>query len=179
MMSTCCLKHVEAWNRHIEKECIKLVIIQNYVEMHGQQNIKKHSFEFPSSRSRKSQHVVMQFFSSQARAIECLSKCSELTQMKSSHVRNITDSDSSVFRDNLFHSSHIFICFACWWSSWAPVTFSRGHTTFENGKPPKNLCSACSVLPKGTFQYFGSSTFFPHFKTNFMHTCCSLKSAIF
>ena len=29
-MSTCCSKHVEAWNKHIEKECIKLVIIQNH-----------------------------------------------------------------------------------------------------------------------------------------------------
>ena len=40
MMSTCFSKHVESWNKHIEKECIKLVINQNYVEMHGQQNIK-------------------------------------------------------------------------------------------------------------------------------------------
>ena len=40
MMSTCCSKHVEAWNKHIEKECINLVIIQNYFEMHSQQNIK-------------------------------------------------------------------------------------------------------------------------------------------
>ena len=40
MMSTCYSKHVQAWNKHIEKECIKLVIIQNYFEMHGQQNIK-------------------------------------------------------------------------------------------------------------------------------------------
>ena len=40
MMRTYCSKYVEAWNKHIEKECIKLVIIQNYFEMHGQQNIK-------------------------------------------------------------------------------------------------------------------------------------------
>jgi hypothetical protein len=40
MMSTCCLKHVEAWNKYIKKECITLVINQNYVKMHGQQNIK-------------------------------------------------------------------------------------------------------------------------------------------
>jgi hypothetical protein len=40
MMSTCCLKHAEARNKYIEKECVKLVINQNYVEMHGQQNIK-------------------------------------------------------------------------------------------------------------------------------------------
>ena len=40
MMSTCCSEHVEARNKHIEKECIKFVINQNYVEMHGQQNIK-------------------------------------------------------------------------------------------------------------------------------------------
>jgi hypothetical protein len=39
-MSTCCSKHVEAWNKYIEKECVKLVINQNYVEMHDQQNIK-------------------------------------------------------------------------------------------------------------------------------------------
>ena len=32
MMSTCCSKHVEAWNKHIEKECNKLVIIQNLNE---------------------------------------------------------------------------------------------------------------------------------------------------
>jgi hypothetical protein len=29
MMSTCCSKHVEAWNKYIEKECVKLVINQN------------------------------------------------------------------------------------------------------------------------------------------------------
>jgi hypothetical protein len=40
MMSTCCSKHVEAWNKYIKKECVKLVINQNYVKMHGQQNIK-------------------------------------------------------------------------------------------------------------------------------------------
>jgi hypothetical protein len=33
-------KHVEAWNKYIKKECVKLVINQNYVKMHGQQNIK-------------------------------------------------------------------------------------------------------------------------------------------
>jgi hypothetical protein len=41
MMSTCCSKHVEAWNKYIKNECVKLVINQNYVKMHGQQNIKK------------------------------------------------------------------------------------------------------------------------------------------
>jgi hypothetical protein len=40
MMSTCCSKHVEAWNKYIKKEWVKLVINQNYVKMHGQQNIK-------------------------------------------------------------------------------------------------------------------------------------------
>jgi hypothetical protein len=40
MMSTCCSKHVEAWNKYIKKECVKLVINKNYVKMHGQQNIK-------------------------------------------------------------------------------------------------------------------------------------------
>jgi hypothetical protein len=40
MMNTCCLRHVEAWNKYIEKECLKLVINQNYVEMHGPQNVK-------------------------------------------------------------------------------------------------------------------------------------------
>jgi hypothetical protein len=38
-MSTCS-KHVQAWNKYTEKECVKLIINQNYVEMHGQQNIK-------------------------------------------------------------------------------------------------------------------------------------------
>jgi hypothetical protein len=40
MMRTCCSKHAEAWNKYIKKECVKLVINQNYVEMHGQQNMK-------------------------------------------------------------------------------------------------------------------------------------------
>jgi hypothetical protein len=40
MMSTCARKHVEARNKYIKKECVKLVINQNYVKMHGQQNIK-------------------------------------------------------------------------------------------------------------------------------------------
>ena len=46
MMSTCCSKHVEAWNKHVEKECIKLVINQNYVEVQGQQNIENVSLTF-------------------------------------------------------------------------------------------------------------------------------------
>jgi hypothetical protein len=41
MMSTCCSKNVEAWNKYIEKEYDKLIINQNYVEMYGQQNVKK------------------------------------------------------------------------------------------------------------------------------------------
>jgi hypothetical protein len=40
MMSTRCSKHVEAWNKYIKRECVKLVINQNYVKMHGQKNIK-------------------------------------------------------------------------------------------------------------------------------------------
>jgi hypothetical protein len=41
MMSTGCSKHVETWNKYIEKEYVKLAINQNYVEMlYGQQNIK-------------------------------------------------------------------------------------------------------------------------------------------
>jgi hypothetical protein len=39
MMSTCCSKHVEAWNKYIKKEGVKLVINQHYVKMHGQKNI--------------------------------------------------------------------------------------------------------------------------------------------
>ena len=30
LMSTCCSKHVQAWNKYIEKGCVKLVINQNY-----------------------------------------------------------------------------------------------------------------------------------------------------
>jgi hypothetical protein len=56
MMSTCCSKHVEAWNKYIEKECVKLDINQNYVEMHGQQNIKTmaivHSSLYPAVADR-------------------------------------------------------------------------------------------------------------------------------
>jgi hypothetical protein len=32
MMSTCCSKYVEEWNKYIKKECVKLVINQNYFE---------------------------------------------------------------------------------------------------------------------------------------------------
>jgi hypothetical protein len=46
MMSTCCSKHVQAWNKYIEKECFKLVINQSYVEMRGQQNIKNLQAKF-------------------------------------------------------------------------------------------------------------------------------------
>jgi hypothetical protein len=31
MMSTCCSKHVEEWNKYIDKECVKLIINQNYL----------------------------------------------------------------------------------------------------------------------------------------------------
>jgi hypothetical protein len=41
MMGTCCSKHVRGINKYIKKECIKLVITQNCIEMQGQQNIKK------------------------------------------------------------------------------------------------------------------------------------------
>jgi hypothetical protein len=30
IMSTCCSKHVEAWNKYIKKECVKLVINQKW-----------------------------------------------------------------------------------------------------------------------------------------------------
>jgi hypothetical protein len=30
MMSTCCSKHVQVWNKYSEKECVKLVINQNW-----------------------------------------------------------------------------------------------------------------------------------------------------
>jgi hypothetical protein len=42
MMSTFCSKHAEPWNKYIGKERVKVVINQNYVEMHGQQNIEKY-----------------------------------------------------------------------------------------------------------------------------------------
>jgi hypothetical protein len=32
MMSTCCSKHVEAWNKYIKKECVKLVINQSKLQ---------------------------------------------------------------------------------------------------------------------------------------------------
>jgi hypothetical protein len=37
-----CSKRVEDWYKHIRKKelCVKLVIYQNYTEMHGKQNIK-------------------------------------------------------------------------------------------------------------------------------------------
>jgi hypothetical protein len=50
MMSTFCSKHVEAWNKYIKKECVKLVINQNYVKMHGQQNIKNEAFFLTQNR---------------------------------------------------------------------------------------------------------------------------------
>jgi hypothetical protein len=40
MMNTCCSKHVEAWNKYIKKECVKLVINRNYFKMRGHQNMK-------------------------------------------------------------------------------------------------------------------------------------------
>jgi hypothetical protein len=45
---TCCSKNVEAWTKYIKKECVKLVINQNYVKMHGQQNIKYKKLFIPS-----------------------------------------------------------------------------------------------------------------------------------
>jgi hypothetical protein len=35
-----CSKHVQAGNKYMKKECVKLVTNQNYVKMHGQQYIK-------------------------------------------------------------------------------------------------------------------------------------------
>ena len=53
-MSICCSKHVEAWDEYIEKECVKLVInLKNYVEMHGQQNIKYCMFCLKCTGRRK------------------------------------------------------------------------------------------------------------------------------
>jgi hypothetical protein len=53
MMSTCCSKHVEAWNKYSKKECVKLVVNQNYVKMNGQQNMKIVVFEFVVDQSSK------------------------------------------------------------------------------------------------------------------------------
>jgi hypothetical protein len=38
MMSTCCSKHVEAWNKYIKKECVKLVIDQKTEQVHQVKN---------------------------------------------------------------------------------------------------------------------------------------------
>jgi hypothetical protein len=40
-----CSKHVEAGNKYMKKECVKLVTNQNYVKMHGQQNMRNISCE--------------------------------------------------------------------------------------------------------------------------------------
>jgi hypothetical protein len=52
MMSTRCSKHVEAWNKYIKKEWVKLVINQNYVKLHGQQNIKLRNERCPWQRGK-------------------------------------------------------------------------------------------------------------------------------
>lgn len=51
------------------------------------------------------------------------------TRWNSQHVSIIRDSDSNVFLKYL-HLIRIFICFVCWWMSWAFSIFTRGHTAF-------------------------------------------------
>jgi hypothetical protein len=36
MMSTCCSKHLEEWNKYIKKEGVKLVVNQNDMQCHLQ-----------------------------------------------------------------------------------------------------------------------------------------------
>jgi hypothetical protein len=59
MMSTCCSKHVEACIKYIKKECVKLVINQNYVKMHGQQDIKKYVCLLVTSQNNSSFEAVI------------------------------------------------------------------------------------------------------------------------
>jgi hypothetical protein len=88
----------------------------------------------------------------------------------SQHVRNITDSDSSLFVNEFLHSTHFFICYAHWWTCWAFCISSLSHTTFEHGKAFKNLLSSQCYSPKATFNILK----FPQHMTR-----CSFKSAIF
>ena len=69
MMSTCCSKHVEAWNKYIEKECIRLVNIENYYEMHSQQNIKFCYDISMSPCTRKSSIQLNKWFLAQSASI--------------------------------------------------------------------------------------------------------------
>lgn len=55
---------------------------------------------------------------------DCHSECSELPQWNTRCVRNLTDSNSSVFEDKWFHSIHIFKCSYQWMSQ----TFSTFST---------------------------------------------------
>ena len=72
MMSTCCSEHVEAWNKYIEKECVKLVISQKYVEMHGQQNIKLNEFHNESYFSATQLHYFLPYIYNNLHVKECL-----------------------------------------------------------------------------------------------------------
>jgi len=134
------------------------------------------SFGFLSGRSRRSQHVLTQFFfSSQARTIDCLSKFSEITQMKFAHVCNVTDSDLSVFKDNLFHSSYIFFSVLLIDDHSEHLLPSSEVTPLlKMGNHPKTCVLPVVCSPESTFNILEVHHFFPHFKT-----CCSLKSAIF
>jgi hypothetical protein len=57
MMSTCCSKHVEAWNKYIKKECVKLVINQNAFSLlrgvrRGRQSYRQHSHKTTAPMAR-------------------------------------------------------------------------------------------------------------------------------
>jgi hypothetical protein len=82
---------------------------------------------------------------------------------------NFTDSGYSVFVDKFLHSTHVFNCFASSWMFWAFSIFNIGHTTFEVGKPLKNLCSSHCPLSKTYFQHFkGFCSIFPSLTQNLM-----------
>jgi hypothetical protein len=68
MMITCCSKHVEAWNKYIKKQCVKLGINQNYVKMHGQQNIKLYTL-FWHKETFASNLIILHFA-----AVDCVQK---------------------------------------------------------------------------------------------------------
>lgn len=131
------------------------------------------NFWFLCGRSWRSQHVLTQFFfSSQTRTIDCFQNALNLPKLNS-HMFITSQIVIYLFSRIIYFTHPIFLS----------VLFIDDHPEhllpsaevtplLKMGSHPKT-CSTCCVLPKVNFQYFGSSTFFPHFKT-----CCSLKSAI-
>jgi hypothetical protein len=143
-MSTKCSKHVENWNkrkRNKKKElCVKLVIYQNYTEMHGQQNITCHCpFTFPTCINKDEGHTLRTVgkwlaIPEYPVLVTCLARLTSLGDLKTqvlwtenigvfSELRSAQSNNVSTLKNSQVRGLRLNFCVFCVTNSWTFLLF--------------------------------------------------------